>query len=185
MANGSVDSLVNESIDLKRYAGFWRRTLATLIDTAIILILMKVLSLLFFDGQMMVIETDNNQNFSLKSSFTSSINWMQELILVVITIVLWMKFLGTPGKLILGCQVVDAKTFTAMNPGQAVLRYVAYIISMVPMMLGFFWIAWDKRKQGFHDKIAGTVVILKDVESSREKDDESQKSLNQLMDELR
>jgi uncharacterized RDD family membrane protein YckC len=26
-------------------------------------------------------------------------------------------------------------------------------------MLGFIWIAFDKRKQGWHDKLAGTVVI--------------------------
>jgi uncharacterized RDD family membrane protein YckC len=30
---------------------------------------------------------------------------------------------------------------------------------MFPMCLGFLWIAFDKRKQGWHDKLAGTVVV--------------------------
>ena len=49
-------------------------------------------------------------------------------------------------------------------------------------LLGFLWVARDKRKQAFHDKIANTVVLYK---SGIETDDESQKSLEQLMGELR
>jgi uncharacterized RDD family membrane protein YckC len=30
---------------------------------------------------------------------------------------------------------------------------------MLPLCLGIFWVGWDKRKQGWHDKIAGTLVI--------------------------
>ena len=81
---------------------------------------------------------------------------------IVITLFCWVKLKGTPGKLLLGCQVVDAKTFQPVTLGQAVLRYVGYVISLLPVGLGFFWIAWDKRKQGFHDKIANTVVIRED-----------------------
>ncbi len=39
------------------------------------------------------------------------------------------------------------------------LRYLGYYISMLPLFLGIFWVGWDKRKQGWHDKIAGTLVI--------------------------
>ena len=45
-------------------------------------------------------------------------------------------------------------------------------------MLGFLWIAWDKHKQGFHDKIAGTVV-LHIIPS------EADKSLEQLISETK
>jgi uncharacterized RDD family membrane protein YckC len=33
---------------------------------------------------------------------------------------------------------------------------------MLVFFLGFIWVAFDKRKQGWHDKIAGTVVIRED-----------------------
>jgi len=34
-----------------------------------------------------------------------------------------------------------------------------YLISKLALYLGFIWIAFDRRKQGWHDKIAGTVVV--------------------------
>jgi uncharacterized RDD family membrane protein YckC len=41
----------------------------------------------------------------------------------------------------------------------ALVRGLAAAFSVVVMFLGFLWIAWDKDKQGWHDKIAGTVVV--------------------------
>jgi len=78
-------------------------------------------------------------------------------------VIFWLKFLGTPGKLLLGCQVVDARSGGPLRTGQALLRYLAYFVSALPLGLGFLWIAFDKRKQGFHDKIAKTVVVLEDM----------------------
>jgi uncharacterized RDD family membrane protein YckC len=39
------------------------------------------------------------------------------------------------------------------------LRYVGLIISFVALFLGVVWVAFDSRKQGWHDKIAGTLVV--------------------------
>lgn len=41
----------------------------------------------------------------------------------------------------------------------ALVRALAATFSVVVLFLGFFWIAWDADKQGWHDKIAGTVVV--------------------------
>ena len=38
-------------------------------------------------------------------------------------------------------------------------RLLCYLVSALPFYLGFLWAAFDRRKQGWHDKIAGTVVI--------------------------
>jgi uncharacterized RDD family membrane protein YckC len=46
--------------------------------------------------------------------------------------------------------------------GKALLRYVGYVISALLLSLGFLWIGFDKRRQGWHDKIAGTLVTLSD-----------------------
>jgi uncharacterized RDD family membrane protein YckC len=43
--------------------------------------------------------------------------------------------------------------------GQSVGRYFAYLVSIIPLCLGFAWIAFDARKQGWHDKLAGSVVV--------------------------
>jgi len=48
-------------------------------------------------------------------------------------------------------------------------RYFGYYVSGLILALGFIWIAFDKRKQGWHDKLAGTLVI-------REGDDQEDSS---------
>lgn len=42
---------------------------------------------------------------------------------------------------------------------QALLRYFGFFLSEVVFFLGFAWILWDKQKQGWHDKIAHTIVV--------------------------
>ena len=49
----------------------------------------------------------------------------------------------------------------AMTPGVAFLRWVGYLVSLLFFGLGYFWVIVDPRKQGWHDKIAATVVIRK------------------------
>ena len=43
-----------------------------------------------------------------------------------------------------------------------ILRLIGYIISAIPLSLGFLWIAIDGRRQGWHDKFARTYVIPSD-----------------------
>ena len=164
-------------LDLEHYAGFWRRVAASLIDTVVMSVLVGVIHFFVFGNSGLgFVIVDGN------ISMASNRGWFEQLIIIAITVFMWMKFLGTPGKLLMGCHVVDAKTRQHLKLGQAILRYVAYFISAIPLFLGFFWVAWDKRKQGFHDKIAGTVVL---VESHHVQKDESQKTLEQLMKEVR
>ena len=80
------------------------------------------------------------------------------------------------------CQVVDATSGENLSVTRAVIRYVGYLASLLPLGLGFFWILWDKRKQGFHDKLAHSVVIL---EEARWRDREAEKSLDTLMKEAK
>jgi len=56
-------------------------------------------------------------------------------------------------------RVVDARTFQPPGTGQLIIRYLGYFVATVPFCLGLLWVAFDKRKQGWHDKLAGTVVI--------------------------
>ena len=76
-----------------------------------------------------------------------------------IFILFWIIKSATPGKMLFGAYIVDAKTLGKATPLQNVIRYFAYFVSTIPLFMGFFWIAFDKRKQGWHDKLAGTLVI--------------------------
>ena len=148
------------------YAGFWRRAGAMLLDSTIFTVLIGLLL-----GPAYA-----------EAEATSFEGMLSNALWLVVTVVLWVKFLGTPGKLLLDCQVVDADSFAPLTLRQAVLRYLGYLASLLPLGLGFLWVAWDRRKQGFHDKIANTVVLY---DAGLEVDDESQKTLPRLMAELR
>jgi uncharacterized RDD family membrane protein YckC len=66
----------------------------------------------------------------------------------------------TPGMALFGVRVVRLDG-TPVNPARSVVRALGYIVSAI-LMLGFIWIAVDRRRQGFHDKLAGTFVIYDD-----------------------
>jgi uncharacterized RDD family membrane protein YckC len=77
-------------------------------------------------------------------------------------VLLFWRFRGaTPGKMVISAVIVDARTFGEPTPGQLIGRYLGYYVSTIPFMLGFLWVAFDPRKQGWHDKMANTVVIRK------------------------
>jgi uncharacterized RDD family membrane protein YckC len=70
----------------------------------------------------------------------------------------------TPGKMLLGLQVLSADG-TPISFGIAFLRAVGYLVSGALFNIGFIWAAFDKRKQGWHDKIADTIVIIREQEN--------------------
>lgn len=132
------------------YAGFWIRTAAALIDTILIMIIIFPLLFAIYGS-----------DYLLAGSFIQGF-WdvMLNYILPAIAVILfWVYKSATPGKLALGLTIVDAKTGGKPSTGQMIGRYLAYYVSIIPLMLGIIWVGIDKRKQGWHDKLAGTVVI--------------------------
>jgi uncharacterized RDD family membrane protein YckC len=65
----------------------------------------------------------------------------------------------TPAYKMLHMRVVRERDGGPVGFGTAILRLVGYVISGFVLYLGFIWILIDPRHQGFHDKIASTVVI--------------------------
>ncbi|PKM20331.1 MAG: RDD family protein [Gammaproteobacteria bacterium HGW-Gammaproteobacteria-15] len=137
-------------MDNKEYAGFWIRLGAVLIDMVIIFFVLLI-PLSFIYGE----------EYWLGDKFIYGF-WDIMLSYVapfIATIWFWLRFLGTPGKMATKLEIVDAATGNKMSTGQAIGRYFAYIVATLPFCLGFIWIGIDKRKQGWHDKLAGTVVL--------------------------
>jgi len=141
----------HEQPELK-YVGFWARTLATLIDT-VILLLITLPPLLGIYG-MVYLESDalvqGHAHFLISYLFPA-----------IAIIMFWKYKQATPGKMAISAIIVDADTGEKPSIGQLIGRYFAYLISLLPLGLGCIWVAFDKRKQGWHDKLAGTLVISK------------------------
>jgi uncharacterized RDD family membrane protein YckC len=132
------------------YAGFGLRLGASIIDMLILLPLLYGLGYAIY----------GSAYFSSASVFKGTADFFIQIILpMVLTLVLWHYLSATPGKQVLGLKIVDAKTLKKPSTGQFVLRYFSYFISMLPLGFGFLWIIFDKRKQAFHDKIARTLIV--------------------------
>ena len=65
----------------------------------------------------------------------------------------------TPGKWLMGLKVVRAKTFEKVGAWRFVLRFLAYLVSCTPLMIGIFWASFNRERRTWHDYIAGTVVL--------------------------
>jgi uncharacterized RDD family membrane protein YckC len=143
------------------YAGFWIRFWASLIDTfVLLLILLPLMASIYGMNSMSTQMSSESMSYSASSySFTGEGNFLLNYILpAIIVIAFWLYKSATPGKMLTKLTIVDAKTGKKPTLVQFLLRYVSYFLSSI-FLLGFIWIAFDKRKQGWHDKIAGTVVV--------------------------
>ena len=137
-------------MDDVEYAGFWIRTGAAIIDSIwIFIIIGPILTAIYGSG------------YWLNPPDTLTFwHFMLNYVLPAIAIVLfWVYRSATPGKMLLNLAIVDAKSGGKPSKAQLIGRYCGYYVSLLPLMLGMFWIGIDKRKQGWHDKLAGTVVI--------------------------
>lgn len=132
------------------YAGFWIRVGASLIDGIIILcITVPILYMIYGDSY-----------FYSDDFILGGADFIVSYVLpFVATVLFWMYKSATPGKMAVKAIVVDARTGNSPTAQQSVIRYIGYVVSTIPLFLGLFWVAWDSKKQGWHDKMAGTVVI--------------------------
>ncbi|MGZ3579185.1 MAG: RDD family protein, partial [Syntrophales bacterium] len=145
------------------YGGFWRRAMAFSIDK--IILFFTSLFVLFIGMLALSISFLADYREMLPErleEITITFVFIYLLMTVFISMFYFTYFHGaagqTPGKMIFGLKVVQS-TGEQMTFGLAFLRWVGYIISAIIFYLGFAWIAFDPKKQGWHDKIAGTVVV--------------------------
>ena len=150
------------------YAGFVSRLMAFVIDAVIISFTIGAVTW-FLSVTATVLQLRSFLGFSL-SALPGSAEFIDALFgpvtasvfvafVIIAYQVFFIAFAGqTPGKALLGLRVVsmDGKR---LGYGKAILRLIGYIVSGLPLYLGFIWIIFDDRRQAWHDKIAGTCVI--------------------------
>jgi len=134
----------------QEYAGFWIRTWASIIDTVLILLIIWPILTSIYG-----VEYWQSTSF-VQGTWDVLLNYILPAIAVII---FWSYKSATPGKMVTNLTIVDAKSGGKPSTGQFIGRYLGYYVSMLPLFLGIIWVGIDKRKQGWHDKLAGTVVI--------------------------
>ena len=140
---------MNESTELE-YVGFWLRVWASIIDTMLLMLVIVPLLFAIFGREQM----------AYGITFTGSANFLVSYILPAVAVIaFWSVKHATPGKMVIGARIADAKTGGSPSFMQHVIRYLGYFVSTIPFCLGLIWVGIDKKKQGWHDKLAGTVVV--------------------------
>ena len=134
-----------------QYVGFWARVGAAIIDTILMLVIVAPLLTYFYGAEYWV-----RTGSLIAGPADLLLNWILPAIAVIL---FWVYRQATPGKMAISAKIVDATTLGKPSIGQLVIRYLGYYVSIIPLMLGILWVGFDARKQGWHDKLAGTLVV--------------------------
>ncbi len=134
------------------YAGFWIRVWAAIIDTVL-------LSLILFP---ILISAYGWEYFAPGALVTGPPDFLVSWVFPAIAVITFRILRSaTPGKIVIGARIVDASPGARPSTAQCIGRYFGYFVSILPLGLGLVWVGIDSRKQGWHDKLAHTVVVRK------------------------
>lgn len=147
-----------------KYAGFWWRLLAGILDWFVALVLSFVLA--SAAGGIMGLEMAVN-HVPLDAQAQANFHLVGYLVGVITqwlyyTLFESSRWQATPGGKMCGLRVTDLQG-DRIGFGRANGRYWGAIISAIILFFGFFMIGWTKRKQGLHDMMAGTLVLRRQV----------------------
>ncbi len=148
------------------YAGFWIRLVARLLDGLILGIPFGILFGVFaVIGGVFANNASNNQdsqNAAAAAVFGGGFLLLYLLALVV-QVGYWIYFWGSSGSTLgmrlLHLKVVDADTGGPIGYARATVRFLMSIVNSWACYIGWIWVAFDPRKQGWHDKVANSVVL--------------------------
>jgi len=140
---------VQDADNSERFVGFWRRAFAAYIDFLLLALVVSPASYLVYGP----VED------SAAGMYRGALDVLILIVAPAAIVLGWWYFRqATPGKILVGARIADAETGNAPTLRQLLVRLGAYALSALPLMLGFVWIAFNPRKQGWHDSLAGTVV---------------------------
>ncbi len=156
----------------RRPAGVISRFLGLLIDNLLIALITLPLTL---PGVLMVLkgleECEQGADTVTCTEDTIQVGWVLggiALLIVGFAVLVWLyaRWLGkgaTPGMKLTGNRLVDANSGLPIGTGRAFGRTLfANIVSVALCGLGYLWALWDARRQTWHDKIVGSVVVKAD-----------------------
>ena len=143
---------------MTQYGGFWIRVVAYIIDAIVLTIATIPIALIF--GISMTAGLDPT---AVPDDAAAGGNLLANLLSVVLG---WLYYAlmessgmqATLGKKALGLIVTD-ESGQRISFARATGRYFAKIVSALILLIGFIMVAFTERKQGLHDKLAGTLVV--------------------------
>lgn len=154
-----------QSSNQYQYAGFGRRLLAFWIDAIILIPISFTVQKLMGAHTFDMFEAQTLEQLKQMQQSQSSLIGLPAIVSIGLGIayylIMWVNFDGaTPGKKLMAIKIIKDDGSKITYP-VAFIRYIGNILSGT-VLLGYLWIIWDKKKQGWHDKMAGTIVVKTD-----------------------
>jgi uncharacterized RDD family membrane protein YckC len=142
------------------YAGFWIRALAYLIDCAICFIPVCVIAVIVLNvsGYATPDQTPGQTASTMPLWICMLVGFLAQWPYWAVSESSGRQ--ATLGKRIVGIIVID-QNGSRISFARASARYVARVIAAIPLYLGLIVVAFDGKKRGLHDRMAGTLVIKK------------------------
>lgn len=149
------------------YAGFWKRFVAYIIDSALLGFVGFIVSLPFL-GMLGVGAMSAHDDPDAASGIVMAAIGAYLLILGAMAVVGWLYFAlmessgpqGTLGKMALGIKVTDMQG-NRISFARASGRYFGKIVSSLVLNIGYIMAGFTQQKQALHDMIAGCLVVNK------------------------
>lgn len=140
-----------------KFAGFWIRLVARMIDNTITSIASYVFQLPMF---VVLAGMDKKSGPNLPLFFGTAALGILLSLAAAAYYEAWflVKKGATPGKMILGLKVIRARGGT-ITWGLAVGRYFSYVLSGFLLYIGYLMAGWDEEKRALHDRICDTRVV--------------------------
>lgn len=145
---------------LVEYAGFWTRVAAAIIDTIVVIAIASMGGVII--GNIFGNSESGGAPVPIVILIGLSMNWLYYAIMES------SSKQATLGKMACGIIVTDGEG-KRISFGRATGRQFAKIISMLIFFIGYLMIAFTKRKEGLHDMMADTIVVIgKEVNVNKE-----------------
>ncbi len=167
------------------YVGFWRRFWAYLVDMIILAIptfaaffvvavgplasstyrLFSITRPFIRDPATGLLVANPASAVYLNVAIQEMIGWIAFATLLVYLMqmlyfaIFWSRRGATPGQMLLGVEIRSEADGARIGFARACLRYLGYLVSAIVLYIGFIWVAFDDRKRGWHDMVAGTVAV--------------------------
>ena len=140
-------------------SGFWRRFAAVFVDGVILGTAGGLVGKAF--GQDVFAYEDGTISYAIDGAAAA---WLLAINLAYYIVLEGGSAGATIGKRVMGIRIVDVTSGDRIGFGSAALRWVGRFVSLVPLLLGYFWMLWDDQKQTWHDKFAHAVVVRRSGE---------------------
>ncbi len=138
------------------FAGYGARLVAYIVDGFVLGIVVSVVSIVLLAILAAAVANDSGAAAGL-----TGVVWLLAVLIISLLYFpyFWVNGGATPGMKLFHIRVVRDSDGGPLTWGPAILRLIGYWINSVVFYIGYLWIFVDKRRRGWHDLIAGTVVI--------------------------